>query len=501
MLKGLLKNTLISAVAFFAVSMLGIVLVPFLIRAYGVEGFGVIGLVRLFIPLMGFGIFDLGFTEISTQATARARATGDWAEGSALLGLTLRIAIGLGTIIGLVLWLASYQLAHWFSVQIGFQADFLHAIWITAALLPLLFASLVFEGVTKGFENFKMQRSIEVISAVAYASLAVVAVWVSASLQWVCFAFLSGQICRALLSFGQSVSLLNNVGARFGRSNHEAWLEFKKRSPSLTFSKVLSTLQTNSPNLLIGLLLSPAAVGIYDALTRIPRFAKAVVGLVNATVQPLAVRLDHSDNPSDLTKLVSLGSLLLGAVVLPFYASAIVFSEPLLRLWLVARFEAYWPWQAMLFVPPALMALAGFGASALLNRVNVVKSFNKIAIVQIVIQLGVALILLSRLDQFSFVVGQLISGVVVFVLQMHQISRHAEVPTKVYLKLCRVLVFLTLAALFTIPLAHNVNSLMALVFFGTAWALLGVLVSATLILSAEQKKRALGILIHRNQKI
>lgn len=500
MLRGLLKNTLISAVAFFAVSVLGIVLVPFLIRAYGVDGFGVIGLARLFIPLMGFGIFDLGFTEISTQATAKARATGNWDEGAALLGLTLRIAVGVGAVIGLVLWLLSWQLVHWFSVPEGFQSDFLHAIWITAALLPLLFASLVFEGVTKGFENFKMQRSIEVISAVTYAAFAVAAVWVSAPLEWVCFAFLFGQICRAVMSFAQSYGLLGQVGARFEHPSPQAWQEFKKRSPSLTFSKVLSTLQTNSPNLLIGLLLSPAAVGIYDALTRIPRFAKAVVGLVNATVQPLAVRLDHSESPNDLSKLVSLGSLLLGSVVLPFYASAIVFSEPLLRLWLAAKFEPYWPWQAMLFITPALMALAGFGASALLNRVDVVKSFNKIAIIQMVIQLGVSLILLSRFDQFAFVAGQLCSGIVVFVLQMRQISQHAKVPNKVYVKLGRVLVFLGVATVCSMPLAHNVNSLVSLILLGATWGVLGVILSAALVLSAEQKRQALSFLINRNQR-
>ena len=63
MFKSLIKNTLISGVAFFAVSVLGLLLVPYLVSAYGVAGFGIISMARLFIPLMGMGIFDLGFGE------------------------------------------------------------------------------------------------------------------------------------------------------------------------------------------------------------------------------------------------------------------------------------------------------------------------------------------------------------------------------------------------------------------------------------------------------
>ena len=94
MFKSLIKNTLISGVAFFAVSVLGLLLVPYLVSAYGVAGFGVISLARLFIPLMGMGIFDLGFGEIATHSVARARAESRWGHALAVLLQISLLALG-----------------------------------------------------------------------------------------------------------------------------------------------------------------------------------------------------------------------------------------------------------------------------------------------------------------------------------------------------------------------------------------------------------------------
>ena len=70
-----------------------------------------------------------------------------------------------------MLFFASTHLSHWLSVPYVDQENFSGVIRMTALVLPVLFASQVFEGVVKGFENFAAQRICEVVVSLAYAAM------------------------------------------------------------------------------------------------------------------------------------------------------------------------------------------------------------------------------------------------------------------------------------------------------------------------------------------
>jgi len=457
MFRSLVKNTAISAVAFFVVSVLGLLLVPYLIEIYGAAGFGVISLARLFVPLMGLGLFDLGFSEISTQATARSRATTQWSQGIDLIAISLVLSLILGVILGGILYAAASLIVGLFAVSSVFVGDFELALKFTGVLVPLLFASLVFEGVIKGFENFKLQRSIEVLSALLYTLAAVGCLWYELSLFWVCLAFLGAQFCRALLAFFFASKLLVPF-ISFGRvSPWNAWEEFSQRSPGLAFNKMLGATQANGPTFLIGAVLGPASAGVFEALSRIPRFAKSVVGLLNATVQPLAVRVDHETKGKDLAKLVGTGTVLLACVVVPLYASAMVFSKPLLEFWLGKEMMSYWHWQAGLFVSPVFTAIVGFGASALIGRVLIVRQFNRIALFYVVVQLGLGLLLTPYLQEFGFVVSQIIASSISFLFQVRLIASSVQLGSAYYRDLGLICVSTFGIALLALPLVIDIN--------------------------------------------
>ncbi|WP_334120280.1 lipopolysaccharide biosynthesis protein [Limnobacter sp.] len=467
MFKSLIKNTLISGVAFFAVSVLGLLLVPYLVSAYGVAGFGVISMARLFIPLMGMGIFDLGFGEIATHSVARARAEGQWAHALAVLLQIGLLALGIGAVLGGVLYLLAPSLGNWMSITGVLYTEFQLALELTALLLPLLFASLVFEGIIKGFENFKLQRLIEVAAALAYTVGAVYIIWKGFGLYWVCAVFLFAQSGRAVLALVFAVRLLDPHRVSFSGFDRIARAEIRARSPGLSASKILGTTQSNGPVLLISFLLGPSSVGVYEALSRIPRFAKSVVGLVNGIVQPLAARLDHgAQGATDMAKLIGNGTLLLACVVLPLYASAMAFSEPMLRLWLSNEFSGLWYWQSALFVFPALAGLVGFGASALIGRVQSVSRFNRIAVLFIVVQLLIGFLLQSWLSEFAFIVGQVVAACIAFVLQFRVIQQAIALPSGTYRKLSVVVVSVLAFSLPCYYFASQVGNLLQLALAG-----------------------------------
>ncbi|HMU97129.1 MAG TPA: hypothetical protein PKA08_10140, partial [Elusimicrobiota bacterium] len=63
MLKPLVRNTMFTGMAHLAVGLIGFFIVPFLVRAYGMAGFGLIVLARVVLPTGPLSILDFGVSE------------------------------------------------------------------------------------------------------------------------------------------------------------------------------------------------------------------------------------------------------------------------------------------------------------------------------------------------------------------------------------------------------------------------------------------------------
>src|SRR3954447_1372732 len=79
MIKRLIQNTVVSIIAFGAAALLGLVVIPVIIRTWGVSEFGLIVLTRLLLPTGMMAVLDLGLSEVATQTVARGREHRDWA--------------------------------------------------------------------------------------------------------------------------------------------------------------------------------------------------------------------------------------------------------------------------------------------------------------------------------------------------------------------------------------------------------------------------------------
>src|ERR1700730_12269768 len=107
MIKRLIQNTIVSTVAFGAAAILGLIVIPVIIRTWGVAEFGLIVITRLLLPTGMAAVLDLGLSEVATQVVARAREHRDWnlvgrqlaflVFLSVLLALALSTAIWFGT--------------------------------------------------------------------------------------------------------------------------------------------------------------------------------------------------------------------------------------------------------------------------------------------------------------------------------------------------------------------------------------------------------------------
>lgn len=423
MFRGLAMNTAISAVAYFVVSVVGLLVVPMLVSAYGLAEFGLIVLVRLLLPTGILGPFDCGFSETATQAVARARTDGSWSQAQTRVRQLLVIAAAVGASLAATVFLGAQALAVLLKVDAAHLTSFVITVQVTAMCLPVLFPALVFEGVIKGAEAYRALRAVEVLAALAYGAAAVVAVAAGWGYHSVALGFLLSLLLRAGLAVVLGLQHLCARPVCDANWWRGSWREVLLRCRLMAWNRTLGTSQAQAAPLLIGVLLGPAAAGLYDVLVRLPRFAKQIVGLLNSALLPVAARLEADADHRGMQRLGRLGLVVAAAAALPPLAAGSVFSEPILRLWIGPALASEWPWLALMFAVPALSALISSGATALLVRTECVAAMNRLVAIQIVLQLGLSLALLAYWEVRAFIFGQVAAMVLTFGPQLRLICR------------------------------------------------------------------------------
>src|SRR3954468_9835213 len=175
MIKRLIHNTLISIIAFGGAAVLGLVVIPVILRTWGVTEFGLIVLARLLLPTGMMAVFDLGLSEVATQTVARGREHRDWALAARQLTFLSVVSILLALSLSAAIWFVVPHLAMLMKVDAAHFEAFVSILRFTALGNLILIPALVWEGIIKGFERYNLLRVTEVTSTVAYVGLTILA--------------------------------------------------------------------------------------------------------------------------------------------------------------------------------------------------------------------------------------------------------------------------------------------------------------------------------------
>lgn len=440
MLKPLVRNTLFTGVAHLAVGLIGFVIVPFLVRAYDLAGFGLIVLARVVLPTGPLSILDFGVSETTTQAVARARTDGSWARASGQSTLLLWTALGVGGLIGAVLVIGGPWAHRVVDIDPAQRACFSRVIQATGWASPLLFAGLVVEGMTKGFERYDLLRFLEVLSALAFAVAAWVLIRDHRAWDTVALAFLFSQVGRGLVLLFSMVPLLRSTPLRLARWDRTMFDEVRHRSVLMFQSRVLGVIQFQSPPLLIGALVGPAGVGVYDILVRLPRFAKSVLSLLISALLPVSARLEAGKDHDKLKELGRAGFWLMPALAFPPLLTGVVFAPEFLREWVGPKMVPLWPWFALMFLVPLLNILLSYGQTLMQVRLPFLRANNRLLVAQVILQLVLSLGLVPLLKERSFILGQVVAMVAVFPLVFRLLIREQGLPGRsVSIRIARLL--------------------------------------------------------------
>jgi O-antigen/teichoic acid export membrane protein len=433
MIKRLIQNTIISTIAFGAAAILGLIVIPVIIHTWGVTEFGLIVITRLLLPSGMMAVLDLGLSEVATQVVARAREHRDWNLVGRQLSFLTVLSILLAAVLSGSIWLSAPYLTVLMKVDAAHVERFTDILHVTALANLVLVPALVWEGTVKGFERYNLLRMSEFTSTLAYVALTVWASTVSASFEIVAYIYLASLVIRAFAVLAATITALTTKGARFAAWTVQIRRELLQRCLLLLQGKLIGGITGPIQPFVAGLFFGPMGVGTYDALVRLARVAKVLVGLLTSALLPVASRLDERGSSTTFQRLGELGLIMLPMFTLPPLAAAAILSPEILQMWIGPLLAPYALWMGLSFVIPICTQYLVIGNVIFLTRPGVQARLNWLLSLQLLIWAVVAATTLGFFAERSLILGQAVGSLAVLPWQIGTLRRALNLERRSFL--------------------------------------------------------------------
>ena len=169
------------------------------------------------------------------------------------------------------------------------------------------------------------------------------------------------------------------------------WLKFCSK---IFYNSISSNLWNQGPKIVATTFLGPAALAIYDIISKIPLSMKGLVGLGNRVIMPVASELHETHESRSNELLFTLGLKLNLVLFLPFILSLFILTENILLLWVGQEYIEYAYLMKILLLVPVCSLFMSHGFSIFLGtnyRVELIPLF------------GFLILILSSIYWLSFV--------------------------------------------------------------------------------------------------
>jgi O-antigen/teichoic acid export membrane protein len=384
------SNATLSIVEFLAQPLSMLLAARFLVNWLGLEQFGIWVLVSAILG--SIGILSTGFGDATIKYVSAYRGRNDPAGVERTIRATLTINILLGTVFGLLIWLAAPISVHrLFKIDPIFYLPSVQAIRISAVILVIRSVESVFVSAQKAFEQYRQAvklnvflRIVVVVSAVFLASQGkgiVPIMW--ATLWW--SALVVGLQVYAARGVAGSFRMLPTIQTDALREVFAfgcfSWLQ-----------SLAGVVFNYADRFILAALLGPAAIAVYVVCVQV---AQPIHSLCAAAFNFLFPHLSARHGAGEkhaARRVFRLAGVLNVALALILGLPILVAAKPLLPLWMGHEFASK-GYTTLLVLTVSYMILATsivphFGLLAL-GRVRLVAALNAIS--------GVVLILVMFL--------------------------------------------------------------------------------------------------------
>jgi O-antigen/teichoic acid export membrane protein len=336
----LLKNSFFSSGGFVFISLIGLVITPFLVKGFGLEQYGVYVLVT---GVFGYyGIFDFGLGQGVIKFVSEFNATNSKKEINDAINSVFTFQLLMGAILSGVLWLVDEQIIALLNISEAYYDTSVAALDIAAIGFFFSMLAGTFGAAIKGLEEFGAISVVDSLSNLMLNVLLFVvvmqkfgvkeAVWVN-----VLMAFI--QLFTYTILFKRY-----NSSYRFRLTfNTKIIRKFVSFSSYLFLSKINGIISKHGVRFIISYYLGPTAVTIFVVPSKLLGAIGGVLYSASGVLFPYISRLATEGKKEGIKRAFLKASLVFAGISIPVSLFVVFFSKPIMALWMGADFaEKSW---------------------------------------------------------------------------------------------------------------------------------------------------------------
>ena len=333
--KKVLKNMLSGWVASIARVIMGIMMVPFLLKYLGKEGYGLIGLFMIIVSCVD--VADLGLRKALGRELSEKNASKDKHGFEALSSTALALYISMALLMSITLWLLTPSLLGVFKVKGEYYsiAEWLLPAFGTCAILMAFIIPVFNAGVTS-FMRYDIINTVSISVSIA-----------SNVCLFLIIPFFPGQtiVVWSLITILALVVNLVVIGRVYKKICYNGRISMSLVTPSLLKPifklggsmyalQMTNTLSEKSNPLIISSFFGPAGVALYQTGSKVCQMLLTIVLTFTNQLYPLTTQchvLNQGDKQKKILLIGSKYTMLLGILV---STGLFVFAESFCKLWL-----------------------------------------------------------------------------------------------------------------------------------------------------------------------
>jgi O-antigen/teichoic acid export membrane protein len=419
----LIRNIYLNISSFSINTVIGLSVIPLIIKAYGLEGYGIFVLARQLLPIGLIGFFEAGLPEATSRYVASSLAENKSELASNVTKVALVCAMIIGMTLLFCLLVFSGAVVKILSIPGRYADSFEFIIFIAAVSLPFYFAGNILRGALEGLGRFDAVRLTEVVGSIFFLVLVIALPKFNLGLNAIIISFIIIGNVRSVFyliiakfhfQFSFSIKKQELSDARPMLQHAMAFLESKLYSAALNNAPLVIAAYGTS---------SVLSAGALDAVMKIPRLLKTGCGMFGNVLLPYSAKADVEGKDFSKSNFIKFGTIILSAIIIPLVFVMGIFSEEIIINWLGIEKTNLTIWFVCSLIFPALISTVSIGNSMLVARRHAVHRLNRIAFSQVLIFYLVVIALQDFFEWEAFLLATLASTLVSVLLQ-HFIIRN-----------------------------------------------------------------------------
>jgi len=326
------RNVLAGWISHLITVLIGFFLMPFIIRVIGDSQYGAWIFINAFAGYSGVIYSGFGATICRYVADLSTRKEWDKLNGivSSIQAVYLCTATLIMTLCGIMMLVAPY-LSEWEGLSIS---EVRWAMLLVGLSFSLGMAGSVFGGVLIGIQRLDLKRSIETLSVVLRAVLAVYFLQQQSGLITLGIIFFAITVVDTVLSYILAHRQLPELHVSLKNASWDSLKECSSFTGFNALALVAEYLIFYTDKVVIGIVLGPIAVTVYQIGLRIAEMVRIPVIQIGEAVLPKAGELNASESNDAIGSLVAramgLGLLFTGA----FFIGVTYFGDVFITTWM-----------------------------------------------------------------------------------------------------------------------------------------------------------------------